>query len=123
MGAVGVGSPQKELCCLFLYMSEGYVVCTGEGYHGPKDNSDEEDLSTVDMEDGKDFDIEELKDATYRALIPPMDKDELFEIKAKVCSSLLLKAYAMTDFGDSDPCICLLVQNCIRYSCNISPCK
>ena len=76
-----------------------------EGYHGPHENSDEEDLSKIDLENGQEFDVEELKDATYRALIPPMDKDELFEIKAKVCLSLLINAPALTDSRTSNPCV------------------
>ena len=56
----------------------------GAGYHGPHSDSDEEDVSQLEMNES--IDVDELVDATHRALIPPMDKDVLFELKSKVCA-------------------------------------
>lgn len=51
------------------------------GYHGPQSDSDEEDVSQIEMNET--IDVDELVDATHRALIPPMDKDVLFDLKSK----------------------------------------
>lgn len=51
------------------------------GYQGPNSDSDEEDVSQLEMNET--IDVDELVDATHRALIPPMDKDVLFELKSK----------------------------------------
>jgi len=45
------------------------------------ENENEDQEYVMDM--NEEIDVEELTDATHRALIPPMDKDVLFELKSK----------------------------------------